>query len=150
MSNVMIFDHPLIQHKIGIIRDENTTHKLFRELVSELQCWWHMKWRAISDDGSGDQHSICKTTVRRPADDKISIVPILRAGLGMVDGMLNLLPNAKVGHIGLYGITRHCNRSVLLQNAGRDQHQPVIVLWSDVGYRRSGNAAINILKEKRS
>ena len=103
MSKVMIFDHPLIQHKIGIIRDKNTNHKVFRELVSEIAML--MAYEVTRDMKLTEiaiETPICETTVKRLPDDKICIIPILRAGLGMVDGMLNLLPNAKVGHIGLY------------------------------------------------
>ncbi|MFA0815629.1 MAG: uracil phosphoribosyltransferase [Anaerofustis sp.] len=150
MSNVMIFDHPLIQHKIGIIRDENTTHKLFRELVSEIAML--MAYEVTRDLPMTEVEintPICKTTVRRLQDDKISIVPILRAGLGMVDGMLNLLPNAKVGHIGLYRdhetlqpVPYYCKLPEEIST------NTVIVLDPMLATGGSGIAAINFLKEK--
>lgn len=102
-SNVFIFDHPLIQHKISLLRDKNTTTKEFRELVGELAML--MAYEVTRDLPLKEVEietpiAMAKTNVL--AGKKMAIVPILRAGLGMVDGMLNLLPMAKVGHIGLY------------------------------------------------
>jgi uracil phosphoribosyltransferase len=103
MGKVMIFDHPLIRHKIGIIRDENTNQKLFRELVSEIAMLMAYEVTRNMELTQVDiKTPMCAAKADKLCDDEISIVPILRAGLGMVDGMLNLLPNAKVGHIGLY------------------------------------------------
>ena len=103
MGKVMVFDHPLIRHKIGIIRDENTNQKLFRELVSEIAMLMAYEVTRNMELVEIEINTpMCSAKVEKLRDDKISIVPILRAGLGMVDGMLNLLPNAKVGHIGLY------------------------------------------------
>lgn len=103
MSTVHVFDHPLIQHKLSIIRDENTGVKEFREIVSEIAML--MCYEATRDLPTEDveiQTPVAKATVKRLAGKKLAIVPILRAGLGMVDGMLALIPSAKVGHIGLY------------------------------------------------
>lgn len=102
-NNVFIFDHPLIQHKISLLRDKRTTTKEFRELVGELAML--MAYEVTRDLPLKEVEietpvAVAKTKVL--AGKKIAIVPILRAGLGMVDGMLNLLPMAKVGHIGLY------------------------------------------------
>ncbi len=102
-NNVFIFDHPLIQHKISLLRDKRTTTKEFRELVGELAML--MAYEVTRDLPLKEVEietpiAIAKTKVL--AGKKLAIVPILRAGLGMVDGMLNLLPMAKVGHIGLY------------------------------------------------
>lgn len=102
-SNVFIFDHPLIQHKISLLRDKRTTTKEFRELVGELAML--MAYEVTRDLPLKEVEietpiAIAKTKVL--AGKKLAIVPILRAGLGMVDGMLNLIPMAKVGHIGLY------------------------------------------------
>ncbi|MBE6039008.1 MAG: uracil phosphoribosyltransferase [Anaerofustis stercorihominis] len=103
MSKVMIFDHPLIQHKVGIIRDENTDHKFFRELVSEIAMLMAYEvTRELPLEEVNVTTPICETTVKRLVGGSIAIIPILRAGLGMVDGMLSLIPNAKVGHVGLY------------------------------------------------
>ena len=103
MSTVHVFDHPLIQHKLSIIRDENTGVKEFREIISEIAML--MCYEATRDLPTEDvviQTPVAKATVKRLAGKKLAIVPILRAGLGMVDGMLALIPSAKVGHIGLY------------------------------------------------
>lgn len=103
MSTVHIFDHPLIQHKLSILRDENTSVKEFRELVSEiamLMCY--EATRDLPTEEVEIQTPVSKAMVRRLAGKKLAVVPILRAGLGMVDGMLRMIPAAKVGHIGLY------------------------------------------------
>lgn len=99
----MVMDHPLIQHKIGIIRREETGSKDFRTLVSEiamLMCYEATRDLRLSDVKINTP--ICTTTVKELKGKKLAIVPILRAGLGMVDGMLTMIPAAKVGHIGLY------------------------------------------------
>lgn len=103
MSKVVVMDHPLIQHKIGIIRREETGSKDFRTLVSEIAML--MCYEATRDLKLADVEiatPICKTTVKELKGKKLAIVPILRAGLGMVDGMLTMIPAAKIGHIGLY------------------------------------------------
>ena len=103
MSEVHIMDHPLIQHKIGIIRKEETGTKDFRQLISEIAML--MTYEATRDLELEDvkiKTPICETTVKQLGGKKLAIVPILRAGLGMVDGMLAMIPSAKVGHIGLY------------------------------------------------
>ena len=103
MSTVYVFDHPLIQHKLSILRDEATGVKEFRELVSEIAML--MCYEATRDlplEEVEIQTPVAKTVVHRILGKKLAVVPILRAGLGMVDGMLTLLPSAKVGHIGLY------------------------------------------------
>ena len=103
MSKVVVMDHPLIQHKIGIIRREETGSKDFRTLVSEiamLMCYEATRDLKLTDVEINTP--ICKTTVKELKGKKLAVVPILRAGLGMVDGMLTMIPAAKVGHIGLY------------------------------------------------
>lgn len=102
-SNVTIYDHPLIQHKLSILRNKETSSKDFRELVSEIAML--MCYEATRDLPLEDveiETPICKTTVKHLAGKKLAIVPILRAGLGMVDGVSTLIPSARVGHIGLY------------------------------------------------
>ena len=103
MGKVVIMDHPLIQHKIGILRRKETGSKDFRTLISEIAML--MCYEATRDLKLKDveiETPICKTTVKELAGKKLAVVPILRAGLGMVDGVLQLVPAAKVGHIGLY------------------------------------------------
>ncbi|MBQ9757354.1 MAG: uracil phosphoribosyltransferase [Clostridia bacterium] len=103
MSNVKIFDHPLIQHKTTILRQKSTTNKEFRELVEEitmLMCYESLRDLPLEDVEI--ETPITKTTQKMLKGKDIAVVPILRAGLGMVNGLLNLVPNAKVGHIGMY------------------------------------------------
>lgn len=103
MAKVQIMDHPLIQHKIGIIRRKETPSKDFRQLVGEIGTL--MGYEATRNLPLADveiETPICKTTVKEIKGKKMAIVPILRAGLGMVDGLLTIVPGAKVGHIGLY------------------------------------------------
>ena len=103
MSKVQVMDHPLIQHKINYIRNEEVGSKEFREIVGEIASL--MCYEATRDLPLADVEidtPICKTTVKELKGKKLAVVPILRAGLGMVDGMLAMIPAAKVGHIGLY------------------------------------------------
>lgn len=104
MSKVVVFDHPLIQHKLTVLRKEETGSKEFRELVTEISTL--MAYEVTRDLELEDE--VIKTAMGETIKSKVisgkklGIIPILRAGLGMVDGFLNLVPNAKVGHIGLY------------------------------------------------
>ncbi len=103
MANVFIMDHPLIQHKIGLIRRRETGTKDFRQTISEIAmliCYEATRELKLVDVAI--ETPICQTTAKELSGKKMAIVPILRAGLGMVDGMLTLIPAAKVGHIGLY------------------------------------------------
>ena len=103
MSKVHVLDHPLIQHKVTMMRMTETTTKDFRELANEISLL--MAYEVTRDLPLKDieiETPICKTTAKTVAGRSIGVVPILRAGLGMVDGILTLVPNAKVGHIGLY------------------------------------------------
>lgn len=103
MSKVYVFDHPLIQHKLTYIRDENTGTKEFRELVDEvatLMAFEITRDLPLEEIEIATPVTTAKTKVL--SGKKIAIVPILRAGIGMVDGVLKLIPAAKVGHIGLY------------------------------------------------
>ena len=103
MSKIVVMDHPLIQHKIGIIRREETSSKEFREMISEIAML--MCYEATRDLKLVDvdiKTPITDMTAKELAGKKLAVVPILRAGLGMVEGMLAMIPAAKVGHIGLY------------------------------------------------
>lgn len=103
MSKVTQVSHPLILHKLAYVRDKNTGSKYFRELVEEISML--MAYEVTRDLQMEDveiETPICTTKCKMLAGKKTAIVPILRAGLGMVDGMLKLIPAAKVGHIGLY------------------------------------------------
>lgn len=103
MSKVFLMDHPLIQHKVTLIRDKNTGSKEFRELVNEISNL--LAYEALRDlelDDCEVETPIQLTKAKKIGGRKLAIIPILRAGLGMVDGFLNLVPVAKVGHVGLY------------------------------------------------
>jgi len=103
MDNFTVLDHPLIQHKLTILRDRNTGVKQFRELVSEIATL--MCYEATRDLPLRDvevETPIARTVCKEISGKKLAIVPILRAGLGMVDGIIQLVPSVKVGHIGLY------------------------------------------------
>ena len=103
MGKVYVFDHPLIQHKVSMMRDVNTPVKEFRDLAREVSML--MGFEATRDLPLNEveiETPICKTKANMLAGGDIAIVPILRAGLGFVDGMLELVPTAKVGHVGLY------------------------------------------------
>ena len=103
MKNVFIMDHPLIKHKIGLIRRKEIGTKAFRETIGEiamLECY--ETTRSLELEAVEIETPSCKTTVQEIKGKKLAVVPILRAGLGMVDGMLTMIPAAKVGHIGLY------------------------------------------------
>lgn len=103
MGKILIMDHPLIQHKLSILRDKSTGSKEFRALISEIAtliCYEATRDLPLEDVQI--ETPICTTTTKVLAGKKLAVVPILRAGLGMVDGMLALVPSARVGHIGLY------------------------------------------------
>jgi uracil phosphoribosyltransferase len=103
MSKLNVLDHPLILHKLSVIRDKDTSVKVFREIISEIAML--MCYEATRDlplEEVEIETPVSSAVVKRIAGKKLAVVPILRAGLGMVDGMLSMIPNAKVGHIGLY------------------------------------------------
>ncbi len=103
MSRVVVFDHPLIQHKLSIMRDKRTGAKEFRELLEEISMLMiYEVTRDLETEETIVETPITTCKCRKLAGRKLAVVPILRAGLGMVDGFLNLIPAAKVGHIGLY------------------------------------------------
>jgi len=149
MGSAMIFDHPLIQHKISIIRDKCTNQKEFRELVNEIAML--MTYEVTRDMALKTveiETPICMTKAKQLVNDEVTIVPILRAGLGMVDGMLKLLPNARVGHIGMYRdhdtlepVPYYCKLPEGVANS------PVIILDPMLATGGSVIAAIDHLKE---
>ncbi len=103
MSKVCVFDHPLILHKLSILRDSETSVKEFRELISEIaQLMCYEATRDLPLEEVEVQTPVAVAKCKRIAGKKLAIVPILRAGLGMVDGMVSMMPNVKVGHIGLF------------------------------------------------
>ena len=101
--NTIVLDNPLIQHKLAIIRDKKTGTKEFREIIGELATF--LCYEAMSDATLEDvviETPICKTKAKKLNENQYAFVPILRAGTGMLDGLLKAIPNAKIGHIGLY------------------------------------------------
>ena len=103
MAKVMVFDHPLIQHKVAMMRDKNTPSKEFRDLAREVAMLMAFEvTRDLPTQEVDIETPICPTKVRMLGGLDVAIVPIHRAGLGFVDGMLEIIPNAKVGHVGLY------------------------------------------------
>ena len=102
-SRLTVVDHPLVQHKLHILRDKNTSTKDFRELVTELAVFeGYEAMRDLPLEDVEVETPLEKTTCKQIAGKKIAIIPILRAGLGMVDGILTLVPSARVGHVGMY------------------------------------------------
>ena len=102
-SRLTVVDHPLVQHNLSILRDKSTGTKQFRELVTELAIF--EGYEAMRDFPLEDvevETPLEKTTCKRISGKKVAIIPILRAGLGMVDGILTLVPSARVGHVGMY------------------------------------------------
>ncbi len=103
MGKIYVFDHPLIQHKVAQIRDKNTNTRDFRQLVKEIaMLMTYESTRDLKLEDVDIETPICATKVKMLKGEDVAIVPILRAGLGMVDGVLEIIPNAKVGHVGLY------------------------------------------------
>jgi len=150
MAKVVIMDHPLIQHKIGYIRRIETGTKDFRETIAEIAnliCYEATRDLKLQDVEI--ETPICKTTVKELAGKKLAIVPILRAGLGMVDGMLELIPAAKVGHIGLYRDPRTLEPVEYYCKLPADCAQrEVFVVDPMLATGGSSVAAIRMLKEK--
>lgn len=149
-SNVTVFDHPLITHKISLLRDVQTGSKQFRELIEEIATL--MAYEALRDLPTKEieiQTPITKTTTKVISGKKLAIVPILRAGLGMVGGILALVPSAKVGHIGLYRdhetLEPHEYYCKLPDDIG---NRLVIILDPMLATGGSGVAGVNFLKQR--
>jgi len=150
MAKVMIMTHPLIQHKIGYIRRKDTGTKDFRKTVSEiamLMCYEATRDLALSNVEI--ETPICKTTVKELKGKKLAVVPILRAGLSMVDGILEIIPTAKVGHIGLARNEKtHEPMDYLCKLPSDLKEREVFVLDPMLATGGSAIAAIQMLKDK--
>ncbi len=150
MGKIHIMDHPLIQHKIGIIRRTETGSRDFRTLISEIAML--MCYEATRDLDLVDVEvdtPICKTTVKELKGKKMAVIPILRAGLGMVDGMLTMVPAAKVGHIGLYRDPETALPVEYYCKLPKDcAERDVFVVDPMLATGGSAAAAITMLKEK--
>ncbi|MHB1454486.1 MAG: uracil phosphoribosyltransferase [Saccharofermentanales bacterium] len=150
MDNVFIFDHPLIQHKISLMRDKRTTTKEFRELVSEvsmLMAYEVTRDLPLKEIEIETPVAIARTKVL--AGKKMALVPILRAGLGMVDGMLNLMPMAKVGHIGLYRDPKTLEPVEYYCKLPEDAiERDIVILDPMLATGGSASAAVSFIKER--
>lgn len=150
MAKVVVMDHPLIQHKIGIMRRIETGSKDFRTLVSEvamLECYEATRDLELADVEI--ETPICKTTVKELKGKKLAIVPILRAGLGMVEGMQAMIPAAKVGHIGLYRDEETAKPVEYFCKLPQDcANREVFVVDPMLATGGSAIAAIQMLKDK--
>lgn len=146
----VIFDHPLIQHKITLIRDKNTSSKDFREIVAEISML--MCYEATRDLPLVDKQvetPMADTVGKAIAGRKLAIVPILRAGLGMVEGILELMPNARVGHVGLYRDEETKKPITYYSKFPQDiSERDVIVLDPMLATGYSAIDAINLVKEQ--
>lgn len=149
MSKVLIFDHPLIQHKVGVIRRKEVGTKDFRTIVSEiagLMCYEATRDLRLRDVEI--ETPIAKTVVKELSGRKLAVVPILRAGLGMVDGVLAMIPAAKIGHIGLYRDPETLEPVEYYCKLPEDCDQrEVFVLDPMLATGGSSSAAITMLKE---
>lgn len=149
MSNVHVFDHPLIQHKLSVLRDKRTSVKEFREIISEISML--MCYEATRDlpvEEIQVETPVDTATCYQIAGKKLAIVPILRAGLGMVDGMVRMMPNAKVGHIGLFRDPETLEPVKYYFKMPADiADRDVIVVDPMLATGGSAVAAVNFLKE---
>lgn len=149
-KNVNLINHPMVQHKLTILRDINTGVKEFRELVEELSLLMGYEvTRNLPLEDIEIETPICKTTSKVISGKKLGLVPILRAGLGMVDGLLKLVPTAKVGHVGLYRdpvtlepVEYYCKFPTDIAD------REIIILDPMLATGGSAVAAIGFLKEK--
>ena len=150
MGKVMVFDHPLIQHKVSIMRDKDTTSKEFRELAKEVALLMAFEvTRDLPVEPVDIETPICKAKVNMLAGPDIAIVPILRAGLGFVDGMLELVPTAKVGHVGLYRDPEtHKPVEYYCKLPDQIDKRRIIVVDPMLATGGSAVAAINFIKER--
>ena len=150
MKNVTILDHPLIQHKLSILRDVKTGAKEFRELIEEITML--VGYEATRDLPLKEieiQTPITKTKTKVLSGRKLAIIPILRAGLGMVEGMLSLIPAAKVGHIGLYRDPVTVQPVEYYCKLPKDiSEREVIVVDPMLATGGSASAAIRFLKDR--
>ena len=149
MDKVHVLDHPLLQHKLSILRDQNTGVKDFREVVSEIATL--MCYEATRDLPLQDvvvQTPIAKAVTKQISGKKLAIVPILRAGLGMVDGIHTLIPSAKVGHIGLFRDPETLEPVKYYCKMPNDiSEREVIILDPMLATGGSASAAITFIKE---
>lgn len=150
MSKVVVFDHPLIQHKLSIMRETSTGVKEFRELLEEISMLMiYEVTRDLPTEEVEIETPICKCKTRKLAGRKLAVVPILRAGLGMVDGVLNMVPAAKVGHIGLYRDPQTLEPVEYYCKLPADsEEREILVVDPMLATGGSASAAINFIKKR--
>lgn len=150
MGRLHLIDHPLVQHKLNIMRDKRTGPKDFRELLEEITVLiGYEVTRDFSLDDYEIETPVKRMTAKRISGKKVAVVPILRAGLGMVDGLLSLLPVAKVGHIGLYRNPDTHESVVYYCKLPADIDKRTIIICDPMlATGGSSSYAISILKEK--
>ena len=150
MGKVVVFDHPLIQHKLSIMRDKRTGVKEFRELLEEISMLMvYEVTRDLETEEVEVETPICTCKCRKLAGRKLAVVPILRAGLGMVDGVLNLVPAAKVGHIGLYRDPQTLEPVEYYCKLPADsQEREILLVDPMLATGGSASAAINFIKQR--
>ena len=150
MSQVHVINHPMIQHKLTIMRDKQTGSKDFRELLKEISLLMGYEiTRDIPLEDVEIETPICKMTAKEVSGRKLAIVPILRAGMGMVEGLLSLVPVAKVGHIGLYR-NEETHKPVVYYCKLPEDIQDRLVIVTDPMLATGGSAcdAVSMLKER--
>ncbi|WP_459195534.1 uracil phosphoribosyltransferase [Wukongibacter baidiensis] len=150
MKKVFVMNHPLLQHKLTLIRDKNTGTKEFKELVKEVSMLMAYEvTRELPLEEVEIETPVCKTKTKVIAGRKLAIVPILRAGLGMVDGFLSLLPAAKVGHVGLYRDPETLEPVEYYCKLPTDVHErELIIVDPMLATGGSAKAAIRFLKDR--
>lgn len=150
MENVTILNHPLISHKVSILRNKNTDTKMFRELIEEISVL--VAYEAFKDIPTIEvqvETPLETTTQRMIAENSVAIVPILRAGLGMVNGIHTLFPTAKVGHIGMYRDEKTCKPTEYYCKLPKEIDKKICILLDPMlATGGSAIAAVNILKSK--
>ncbi|MCR5347717.1 MAG: uracil phosphoribosyltransferase [Fretibacterium sp.] len=149
-GRTVIFNHPLVQHKVGIIRDKSISVKQFRELLEEIAgLMVYEVTRSLPLTEIEVETPIAKTKARTLEGKKLAIVPVLRAGLGMVDGILRLVPNAKVGHVGLYRDPETLNPVEYYCKLPQDiEERDIFVLDPMLATGGSASAAISLIKKR--
>lgn len=150
MAKFVVVDHPLVQHKLTIMRDKNTGAKDFRTLLNEISMLMGYEvTRDLPLDDVQIETPLTPMTGKKIAGKKLAIVPILRAGLGMVDGLVNLLPVAKIGHIGLYRDPETHNPVVYYCKLPVDIEERIVIVCDPMlATGGSASDAIRMLKER--
>ena len=150
MKNVHELKHPLIEHKLAILRDKKTGTKEFRELIEEIATF--LCYEALSDaelENVEIETPICKMKTGKLNENRYAFIPILRAGMGMLDGVISVMPNAKIGHIGMYRDEKTFEPVNYFFKVPKDiENREVIIIDPMLATGGSANDAIDLLKSK--